>query len=251
MRFMLGTHEPAWLQRTRIPLFVSHRRLVRRVRLPVARGPWALDSGAFTEIATYGHFETPSAYYAECAERYRVEVGRMLWAAPQDWMCEPAMIAKTERSVEEHQELTTESFLALRCLAPSVPWAPVLQGWRPDDYLAHVELYRSAGIDLSAAPIVGVGSVCRRQGTQEAVEIFSSLHRLGLKLHGFGLKVEGVARCWPFLESSDSMAWSFGGRKRPDQGGRHQCSNCMGCALLWRRNVLAQIGAPCQLPLAL
>lgn len=49
-QFWLGTHKTGWLERTDVPLFISRRRLVERVTLPRARGPWALDSGGFTEL---------------------------------------------------------------------------------------------------------------------------------------------------------------------------------------------------------
>ncbi|GAA1258662.1 hypothetical protein GCM10009677_06820 [Sphaerisporangium rubeum] len=35
-RFYLGTHQPHWLERVSIPLFVSHRQLVRRPRRQLA-----------------------------------------------------------------------------------------------------------------------------------------------------------------------------------------------------------------------
>src|SRR5436190_14414765 len=105
LMFLLGTHEPSWLHSNTFPLFVSDRRLRRYQRLPVAAGPWALDSGGFTELATFGSWErgpTP-AQYAARVRRYRDEVGRLLWAAPQDWMCEPFITDKTGLSVVEHQ----------------------------------------------------------------------------------------------------------------------------------------------------
>ncbi len=34
--------------------------------------------------------------------RYRDEIGCLLWAAPQDWMCEPWITAKTGLTVAEH-----------------------------------------------------------------------------------------------------------------------------------------------------
>jgi hypothetical protein len=54
VRFYLGTHLPSWLGSVPVPLFVSHRRLARSARLPVARTRWALDSGGFSELAGYG-----------------------------------------------------------------------------------------------------------------------------------------------------------------------------------------------------
>ena len=69
--FFLGTHQPHWLARTEVPLFISHRALARRSPrrpLPRARGPWALDSGGFTELSTYGEWRTtPAAYVAAYA----------------------------------------------------------------------------------------------------------------------------------------------------------------------------------------
>jgi hypothetical protein len=94
--------------------------------------------------------------------RYRDEIGRLAWAAPQDWMCEPWIIAKTGLSIAEHQRRTVENYLTLRTLAPDLPFIPVIQGWRRSDYLACVEMYVEAGVDLATAPVVGLGSVCRR-----------------------------------------------------------------------------------------
>ena len=52
-----------------------------------------------------------------------------MWAAPQDWMCEPAIIAKTGLAVVEHQRRTVTNFLELQALAPDLPFIPVLHGW--------------------------------------------------------------------------------------------------------------------------
>lgn len=48
--FYLGTHQPQWLGRYDVPMFISRRRLSSRKSLPQARGRWALDSGGFTEL---------------------------------------------------------------------------------------------------------------------------------------------------------------------------------------------------------
>lgn len=79
----------------------------------------------------------------------------MLWAAIQDWMCEPWILEKTGLTLDEHQRRTIESLRVLRELAPEIPWAPVVQGWAVADYLWHVEMYRDAGFDLTLEPIVG------------------------------------------------------------------------------------------------
>jgi hypothetical protein len=248
VRFYLGMHKPGWLERTDVPLFVSHRRLRERVQLPRAAGYWALDSGGFTELSMFGAWRTTPGEYAEAASLYRDNVGNLEFAAPQDWMCEPFIVEKTGKSVAEHQGLTIESVLALRSLAPEVPWCPVLQGWTIDDYLGHVEQYRVAGIDLAREAVVGVGSVCRRQGTAEAEALFRDLEALGIRCHAFGFKTLGLRRCARSLESADSMAWSLDARRSdPLPGCPHKsCANCLRYALRWRERLLRTLERPAQ-----
>lgn len=246
--FYLGTHEPGWLRRSPVPLFVSRRRLARLSRLPQARAAWALDSGGFTELQLYGRWTvSPRDYVAE-VRRYADEVGALEWAAPQDWMCEPIVIAGgkigrvvfagTGLSVPEHQRRTVENLLELRTQASELPWTPVLQGWERDDYLRCWDLYAAAGIDLEREPIVGVGSVCRREHSAQALAIFESLRPL--RLHGFGLKLRGLERSAHLLASADSMAWSFGAARRghlcgqPHRRKGKTCANCYTWAMMWR-----------------
>jgi hypothetical protein len=85
MTFYLGTHHPSWLRQLGIPLFISHRRLSGYRKLPKARGSWALDSGAFSELAQYGRWTFAPEQYVAAVRRYRDEIGKLAWAAPQDW----------------------------------------------------------------------------------------------------------------------------------------------------------------------
>ncbi len=249
LQFWLGTHQPHWLALTDVHLFVSHRTLAQRRRLPRASGPWALDSGAFSEVATYGEFQTSPRAYTEAVRRYAQEVGNLQWAAMQDWMCEPAILARTGLDVAEHQRRT--NYLELRFLAVDLPVVPVLQGWTRDDYHRCVDLYANAGVDLQAAPLVGLGSVCRRQGTTEIGAIVRSLAGHGLRLHGFGVKTEGLTHYSHALASADSMAWSYQARREPPLLGcaRHRnCANCLRYALAWRERVLRRCTDAEQLP---
>ncbi|MBK9181460.1 MAG: hypothetical protein IPM45_18265 [Acidimicrobiales bacterium] len=238
--FFLGVHEPAWVARTPVPLFVSARRLRRRKRLPAAAGTWALDSGGFTELSRYGTWRTDAMTYSTEVRRWSAGVGKMAWAAAQDWMCEPAILAKTGFTVAEHQRQTVANYLLLRQLAPDLPWLPVVQGWSIADYLRCVDLYGERGVDLRTLPLVGLGSVCRRQDTAEVAEIVHALHSLGLRLHGFGVKAGGLRRAGRWLVSADSMAWSFAARRSPPLPGcRHAtCANCLRYALRWRAALL-------------
>lgn len=243
MMFYLGTHRPNWMADTTVPLFVSHRQLRNRRRLDRCIARWALDSGAFTEVAGIGRFETTPAEYVAAVRRYRDEIGSLDWAAPQDHMCEPWVLARSDlaTTVPEAQRWTVDNYLTLRSLDADLPIIPVLQGQTVADYVRHVAMYDQAGIRLELEPVVGVGSVCRRQATSEIAEIIAELsvcHRL----HGFGVKADGIARYGWMLASADSMAWSFRGRyinPCPVRGVK-SCANCRHHALEWRRNVLAQ-----------
>jgi hypothetical protein len=241
----LGTHMTGWLRTAGFPLMVSHRRLRRRKALPVAAAPWVLDSGGFTELGLYGAWQTDVVSYARAVRRYRDEVGRLEWAAPQDWMCEPFMLAKTGLTVPEHQRRTVRSFLDLRSLG--VPVVPVLQGWTLDEYLYCVERYMFAGVELEDEPVVGLGSVCRRQDSHEIEAIVERLHGIGLRLHGFGVKAKGIDRYADMLDSSDSMAWSAEARHWANKGHRtpghthRACNSCLPWATRWRARMLRKL----------
>ena len=238
MRFYLGTHETSWLAKLDVPLFISHRRLCKRKTLPVARERWALDSGGFTELNLHGRWITTVPEYVEAVQRYGEKIGCLDWAAPMDWMCEPFVIEKTGLSVREHQERTVSNYLELRDQGPFIP---VLQGWTLSDYEACVDLYADAGVDLTVEPVVGVGSVCRRQSTTEIGRIMHTLHTASIRCHGFGVKKEGVALYGRYLTSADSMAWSYTARRNwPLPGCTHKsCANCSRYALRWRDELLA------------
>jgi hypothetical protein len=240
--FYLGTHQPAWLGRTDVPLCVSLRRLEERKTLPRAAGPVFLDGGGFTEVSQFGGWTKTAPAYAGGVRRVCAEVGNVRHAAIQDWMVEPFVLAKTGLSVEEHQRRTVESYGELLALAPEVPWLPVLQGWRPGDYVRHLEGYQRAGFDLRRVPLVGVGSICRRQHTDEAAAILRQLRGKRLRLHGFGLKLQGLVKAAGWLTSADSMAWSFHARHRPTWCGsatHKNCANCLAFGLHWRGRVVA------------
>lgn len=93
---------------------------------------------------------------------------------------------------------------------------------------------------MTAEPLVGLGSVCRRQALGEATAIVQALAALGIRLHGFGMKGEGIALYGAQLETADSMAWSYAGRRRPNPDCEvGSCANCRHYALDWRARALA------------
>lgn len=254
-RFWLGTHQPGWLSRTdvAVPLFVSHVTLRKYRHLPAAVADWACDSGAFSEVRDRGpdaFTEGPGPYLA-ALRRYREDVGRMAWAAPQDWMCEPFMVARTGLSVAKHIELTVANGLELKTAAPDLPIRLVLQGDRVADYEHCARLYQAAGVDLAAEPLVGLGSVCRRQHLGGIAGLVADMAADGIRLHLFGAKLTGLPWLAHYAASSDSMAWSYAARRDPPlpgcrhgTTGRGNCANCPRYALRWRADLLRRIAAP-------
>jgi hypothetical protein len=274
MEFWLGTHQPVWLSRYDVPMMVSRRTLMRYRTKPQARARWFRDSGGFTELQMHGEWTVDAAAFAAEAQMDASEVGGMEYCAPRDWMCEPLIInggwanglrfVGTKLSVAEHQRRTVADYLDLMQRAPELLWVPVLQGWELDDYLRCEEMYDLAGVNLlcderkhgadDPRPLVGVGTICRRQGTREAAEILRRLNADGLRLHAFGLKGTGIPNVAPFLASADSLAWSYAARRRPPLPeceaerrrtgkGHKNCANCARYAFQW----LAEIERSIQL----
>lgn len=253
MQFYLGTHQPAWLGRFAIPLMVSRRVLDGYRRLPRACAPWLCDSGGFSELNLHGKWTISPETYCREVDRFLEEIGHLQAAAIMDWMCEEVVLRKTGLTVRDHQTRTIDNYLQLRSLRPNHPWMPVLQGFAPDEYLWHLDEYGRRGVNLPGFPLVGVGSVCRRQHTGGITPLIKQLAGLGLRLHAFGIKTLGLPTLAPYLASSDSMAWSFAARRSPPlpeclalmESGiirpHKNCANCCRYALRYRDQILALI----------
>jgi len=305
MRFYLGSHVTSFFERTSVPLFVSRSSLVDSVNPPRASGPWALDSGGFMQIFQYGHWTVTPQEFVSQVRFWRGRIGNLDWASQMDWMAEPHILLRamvyegllpgirengpeTMKVIQNrygklgekfkdksqlmervciHQQRTIDNLIQLREIAPDIHWMPVLQGWTAEDYIAHAEAWLRAGIDLTEEPIVGLGSVCRRDKLDVAEAVISTLTGgdWRLRLHGFGLKNDAfedqiIARG---LASADSLAWSYmarygsdmiddperegkklkgklcrGTHRSGDDYSKSGCVNCLNWALEWRRKAL-------------
>jgi hypothetical protein len=217
MLFYVGIFQPK--HATKVPrAFVSINRLRDRSRVPSS--DWILDSGAFREIEQFGGYRHGPEAYARDIKRIAAVNPGLRVAVAQDFMCESFMLDRTGLSIAEHQRLTIERFDALRQLVTSVPVLPVLQGFAPADYAVHLDQY---GDRLGSGAYVGVGSMCRRNGSPAEVEAVLraiKMRRPDLRLHGFGLKTTSLANALvrDALYSADSMAWSFAARRQGRNG---------------------------------
>jgi hypothetical protein len=211
-RLFVGLHQPSDAKHFDAA-FVSVNRLRNR-KSDFKVGDWIMDSGAFTEIATHGRYRESVDGYVEQIERWS-KCGNMLAAVSQDYMCEAWILEKTGLTIADHQRLTIERYDAIQSKT-SVYIMPVLQGFDPGDYVAHVRAY---GERLTNGMWVGVGSVCKRNGDPSAIyDVLSAIKKVrpDLRLHGFGLKTTALSDGGVFdlLHTADSMAWSFAARKQ-------------------------------------
>lgn len=235
MRFFTGLHQPSDARHFDAA-FISVNRLRTRKSAFVV-GDWIMDSGAFTEISTFGYYRDSVDVYAREIRRWSSNgTGRLLAAVAQDWMCEPHIVAKTGLSVETHQKHTIARYDALIAEEPGVYILPVLQGYAPADYARHVAMY---GDRLVPGAWVGVGSICKRNGDPGAIAavlMAIKVVRPDLRLHGFGLKTTALANplVRSLLETADSMAWSFAARR----AGRNP--NDWKEAIRWTANITSR-----------
>lgn len=244
MIFYLGTHVVNWLwaKEDRIPFFVSDTTLRKYKNLKPAKFIWALDSGGYSELHKHGKWTICPHEYAARVDRYATEIGKLQFAAIQDWMCEESVRKKTGKSIKYHQDKTIESFLLLTRIAPHLPWLPVLQGQSLEDYLNHYQMYRNIGY---TGNLFGLGSVCRRASSAEIVELVIILHSLGLEIHGFGVKTTALDKIANNLATADSMAWSYAARYSPPHTKlcttHKNCANCYFYAKYWYRKQIRRI----------
>lgn len=207
MLFFIGWHQPVngasgcgQFDRT----VVSVNRLINRRSLFPVRD-WIMDSGAFTRIATgVGHL--PIEDYAKTIDRWSSN-GNLLAAVTQDFMCEKFILNITGLTVGDHQQMTISNYDKLLPLTKTYIM-PVLQGYEPQEYVAHLKDY---GDRLSYGAWVGVGSICKRNANASSVEevlLAIKSVRPDLRLHGFGIKRSALqsAIVWDLLYSADSQA---------------------------------------------
>jgi hypothetical protein len=218
MNYYVGLHQPSDAQHFE-RCMVSVNRLRSRVS-DFAVQRWIMDSGAFTEVTQHGGFRTTPEAYAAQVDRWS-RCGTMEAAVTQDWMCEPWVLQLTGCTVKEHQERTVERYDAIRqAITTDTYLMPVLQGFQPHEYAEHLAMY---GDRLGPGAWVGVGSVCKRNGSVAEIEdvlgTVSSI-RPDLRLHGFGLKTTALtsALVCDSLHSADSMAWSYAARRQGRNG---------------------------------
>lgn len=99
--------------------------------------------------------------------RYGDEIGQLDWAAPQDWMCEPFIAAKTSLSVRRHLSRTVAGYLGLKELAPDLPIVPASRAGNWPITWNVQPLYEAAGVTWRRRPwLAWVRSAVGRRPTK-------------------------------------------------------------------------------------
>lgn len=175
-----------------------------------ARGDVALDSAGFVAMSKWGCYPWSVADYVSLAGSYP-----WTWWASMDFCCEP-QIAADRKAVLARVKLTADYLEHCRLEAArqgvSEPM-PVLQGWKPEDYL-------DCANRMGALPaLIGIGSVCRRQiggpdGLAAVIEALDAALPPDVRFHLFGVKGTALAELGPCdrIAAIDSMAWDFDAR---------------------------------------
>lgn len=219
-RFYVGLHQPSDAEHfDRCCIHVG--RLERRQK-PLGCAELLLDSQAFRILELHGEHQLTPAQYAATAACIARLCARVV-VVTQDYMCERYIFQKRYEhtgvrfTVADHQRLTISRYDALHYHASQhkLQVMPVLQGYAPAEYVDHIRQY---GRRLHKGMWVGVGSVCKRNGSPSAIrDVLYAISRArpDLRLHGFGLKKTALGWGWirSALYSADSMAWSYAARR--------------------------------------
>lgn len=181
------------------------------------------DSGGYSQLHTNREYQTSDRQYLSYLEEHEPEL-----FALRDYPCEPGLLWKHNRTVANHQHRTIRHHRKLLDLydntnLSSEPVA-VLQGWKPEQYISHIDELQTEGL---LTRYVGIGSLSNRNPETVARiihkvrDILPSKHQL----HAFGVEtnVLKLPRVTESLDSADSAAYDFQTRmQEPRQTWRRQ-----------------------------
>ncbi len=236
----------------------DHPRTSLRARLPRSLYRIGIDSAGYTSLRKTGALSFTVEDYLRAVELHDADYFFTI-----DYMCEPEVLKKTGLTVRDHQARTTANTMEIidkrKSYAITGTFAPVVQGWTVEDYLAHIDELKSAGA-LKYATMLGIGTLCCRTREDDILRIIHAIRAaVPMKLHGFGVKLTALQYrlACDALFSVDSHSWAKTGWRRADEI-RAQCAkasackykNCVNCATtirVWMNRINEQAatkGAP-------
>lgn len=172
-----------------------------------------IDSGGYSFIKGMGEYETSHEDYLEWVANTDADL-----FALRDYPCEPDVLEKHGRTVQEHQNMTTRDHCELMDLYDDMPEfsqpVAVVQGRDVQEYLEHIDDLQDHGV---LTKYIGIGSVCGRHAVKEIKPIVKAVDEAtptGTQIHGFGVKIPSLQEreVYDRLASADSMAYSYTAR---------------------------------------
>jgi hypothetical protein len=223
---------PAEVERLDLPVLVSANALFdhskgrfREVPMNLQNLDVALDSAGFVAMSRYKSYPWSVRQYVELV----VAHGGFSWWAQMDCCCEPELAAD-KVAVRARVRNTAKLLGACRSElhrildhAPefsdvAIEPMPVLQGWRPEEYVESAALADEV-LRGQWPALIGIGSVCRRPLTGPAslwrvLTVLDQHLPPQVKLHLFGVKGAALSHltAHPRVVSVDSMAYEFRAR---------------------------------------
>jgi len=193
-----------------------------------------IDCGGYSMMVN-GDGHPPREEYVEYLRPVKPE----RYALP-DYPCEPELLSDLHRTVKGQQERTTNHHVKLlnelrdRGIADNA--VSVIQGWRPHDYLSHIDQLRDRGLMTDR---MAIGSVCRRGADQDIAQVILRIREQlpdRISLHAFGVKgsVLRFPKVVRALDSVDSAAYDY-------QIANYPKSRTDGDSFTWRDSARAYL----------
>lgn len=203
-----------------------------------------MDSGAFSEISINGKYTYSVDEYLGFVQLHQPSLFFNM-----DYMCEPFVLAKTGLTVKQHQQMTVDNQIKIMDRLDKYDikgqFAGCIQGWKVEDYLTMIDQLKAHGLITHR---MGVGSICRRNSENDIIKVLEAVkHELpSVDLHAFGAKnkILSFPPVHDYVYSSDSMGWSYDGRrvdKKPCAQCYRHCLNCANChtyMMMWYNRLM-------------
>jgi len=172
-----------------------------------------IDCGGFPSSFIHGGYTTSDEEYLKYVKKVKATM-----FALRDYPCEPQILEKYKITAKDQINRTLKNHIKLLELMDkfnvfSRP-IPVIQGWKLEDYLYCLDLFKEHGLIFD---YIAIGSLCRRASTKTIRKIILTLRKelpKWIRIHGFGVKLDVLKdkATWEAVYSVDSSAWDLWAR---------------------------------------
>ena len=183
-----------------------------RVRRPPADHikSLAIDSGGFTAHKKWGKYPWSYEQYIEFIRKMSRDV-TLDFCAVMDYACEREVNRSAYETNKSRIEATIENEIALRQLAPNLPWLGVLQGNTLSERAWDITQRQELELIYQR---MGIGSICGRSPRESREVIRFYMQQLPhVHYHAFGLDIRTFDKAddifWA-IASWDSYTWCWG-----------------------------------------